>query len=97
MWYECLLIQNQSSVPHGNHPLRRPSDTRYGAAPCHQNAHISHEPVDIDLFCAADPKEAITFLEKTKEKVSPQNTSKILANKYCFTTEVIKLPRRITK
>lgn len=50
--------------------------------------HISHEPVDIDLFCAADPKEAITFLEKTKEKVSPQNTtSKILAKKYCFMTE----------
>lgn len=47
----------------------------------------------IDLFCAADPKEAITFLEKTKEKVSPQNTtSKILAKKYCFMTEVIKSP-----
>lgn len=89
----CLLFQNQPSVPHGNHPLRCPSDKRYEAAPCLENVHISHELVDIDLFCAADPKEAITFLEKTKEKVSPQNTtSKILAKKYCFMTEGIKSP-----
>lgn len=39
---------------------------------------VSHVPVDIDMFCPADPKEAITFLEKTKEKVSPQTPQKLI-------------------
>lgn len=36
------------------------------------NIHNRYEFFNIDkMFCVPDPKEAITFLEKTKEKVSP--------------------------
>lgn len=38
----------------------------------------SHYPAHTDMLCAVDPKEAITFLEKTKEKVSLQTVQKFL-------------------
>lgn len=54
-----------------------------------------------DMFCAADPKEAITFLEKTKEKVSPRSPKKFLVEGLCRCGELSCLlnhkiePRRV--
>lgn len=70
--------QNQPPVPHGNHTLRCPPNTRYKTTLCVDNVPVNHELFDTSIFCAADPKEAITFLEKTKEKVSPETSQSLV-------------------